>query len=178
MVNVEKLTNKKLAIELKPYCDQNHVKTISWLNSEDIKNTFGLTYHITVEQHDSWLKKNPNYLMWTINYKEVHVGNISLQINNRHHSANLQIYIGDNRFRGKRIGYHTMLLLLNELFTKSEINRIELCTLTDNKIAIALYKKIGFTFEGTHRQVIFKNNKYFDQYYWSILAEDWHDIRN
>ncbi|NDL64115.1 GNAT family N-acetyltransferase [Acerihabitans arboris] len=49
--------------------------------------------------------------------------------------------------------------------------RIELNVYIDNPAAIALYKKFGFTIEGTARNFAFRNGQYVDVYYMSRVGE-------
>lgn len=50
-----------------------------------------------------------------------------------------------------------------------QLHRLELTVITENKAAIALYRKQGFEIEGLKRQSLFMNNGYFDEYYMSKL---------
>ena len=44
------------------------------------------------------------------------------------------------------------------------MTRIELTLYSDNSVGIALYRKFGFEFEGTHRHYAFRNGEYVNAY--------------
>jgi len=51
------------------------------------------------------------------------------------------------------------------------LKRLELDVWTDNKAAIALYKKAGFAIEGTHRCRAFRDGQYIDAYSMARIRE-------
>ena len=79
-------------------------------------------------------------------------------INLINRSAEIAIYIGDKKFRGKGFSKEATLETLHFGFYKLGLNRIFLKVLNDNKIAIKLYESIGFRKEGTLIESVFKNN--------------------
>jgi putative acetyltransferase len=44
------------------------------------------------------------------------------------------------------------------------LSRVELTVYTDNAAGIALYEKVGFVREGTHRRYAFREGEYADAY--------------
>jgi putative acetyltransferase len=51
------------------------------------------------------------------------------------------------------------------------LTRIALTVYTDNKAALALYKKFGFEIEGTHRRYAFRDGGYVDAYSMARIRE-------
>lgn len=74
----------------------------------------------------------------------------------RRHSAVLGISVDDNH-RGEGIGKALLTSLIDAADNWLGISRIELTVFTDNEAAIALYRKIGFEAEGTHRAYALRN---------------------
>ena len=81
---------------LKPYAEAHHLKTIEWLNSDWLKESFGTHTEISLEKHQQWLKNNSDILIWTINSNANYIGNILLNPNHKNLSAYMQIYIGSS----------------------------------------------------------------------------------
>lgn len=83
------------------------------------------------------------------------------------HSAYLVIGILEE-YRGQRIG--TALFQSVDEWAKScHISRLELTVVTENKAAVALYKKSGFDIEGTKRNSLMIDEIPFDEYYMAKL---------
>ena len=58
------------------------------------------------------------------------------------------------------------------IFKTFNLNKISLEVLSDNKKAIHLYKKLGFTIEGIKRQEVLKKHGYVDSIVMSILKSE------
>lgn len=83
------------------------------------------------------------------------------------------IGIGDRDYRGKGFGTEAMQLLLQYAFEGLNLHRVNLCVFSYNKRAIRSYEKSGFQYEGTQREVIFKEDQRWDIIDMGILRRDW-----
>lgn len=83
------------------------------------------------------------------------------------HSAYLVIGILQ-AFSGQGIGTQ-LFQRLEEWAQHKHIHRLELTVMAHNTRGIALYKKQGFTIEGTRRHALLINGHYIDEYYMSKL---------
>jgi RimJ/RimL family protein N-acetyltransferase len=98
-----------------------------------------------------------------INENNEIIGLVSLtNINRINQSAIFHIMIGDSNSRGKGAGYYATNEMLRHAFLDMNLNRVELTVLTSNKKAIKLYEKVGFKYEGTKREAIYKEGKFVD----------------
>ena len=91
--------------------------------------------------------------------------------------AQLNILLGNPEIWDKGYGSEAVELLLRYGFHKLNLNSIQLGVNADNKRAIKSYKKSGFIHEGTRRQFIFRNNRYYDMVEMSVLRSDY-DVGN
>jgi L-phenylalanine/L-methionine N-acetyltransferase len=94
------------------------------------------------------------------------VGQIGLQVFSsprRKHVANIGMAVSAE-FQNKGIGSKLVSAALDLAFNWLSVKRIELEVYTDNEAAIKLYKKHGFSVEGTARAYAFKNGEYVDVY--------------
>ena len=160
-----------------PYGKEHDAKTVQWLNNAELQEDFGLSRTITVESHRAWVDANPKTLIWAITRESRHLGNVLLDVNENRRSAYLQIYLGEASDRGKGIGGMALSCVLDFGFKELALHRIWLHTLPTNKVAEALYRKEGFVFEGTERDAVFRNGAFTDQHRWSLLHQDWIDLK-
>lgn len=126
----------------------------------------------SIEDSYNWFDtNNPDYYLITYNFEKIgyfRTSNYSSQNNN--------MYIGSDlhyNWRGKGLGYKSYLKFIPFIFKKYKLNKISLEVLTTNVIAINLYKKLGFVFEGTKRKEIFKNDEYIDSNIMSMLYSEY-----
>ncbi|MBM7580161.1 GNAT family N-acetyltransferase [Jeotgalibacillus terrae] len=162
-------------IRLIPYNDDHDKNTVKWLNDEKIKSNFGLTKYVTIDSHKRWINSLKNTFIWAIYDPDTknHCGNILLFVNYQHHSAFFQLYIGDSQSYGKKLGYYSLVCVINFAFKQLSINRIWLQVFPDNVSAISLYEKLGFKKEGIERLSHYFEGKYKDQLRYSLLEKEW-----
>jgi diamine N-acetyltransferase len=83
------------------------------------------------------------------------------------------IVLLDKEVWGKGLGTEATQLIVDYGFNMLNLNRIQLHVNAENEPAKAVYTKIGFKHEGTLRQAMYKNSKYYDFWLMSILAEEY-----
>ncbi len=79
------------------------------------------------------------------------------------HTAGIGMAVRDDR-RGEGIGTALMRSVLGLADNWLGLTRLELRVYTDNEAGIALYEKLGFEVEGTHRRFVFRDGRYVDAY--------------
>lgn len=88
---------------------------------------------------------------------------------------NRNIYIGadiEESHRGKGLGYQSYLSMMSNLFTTRKLNKITLEVLSTNERAYKLYRKLGFSVEGTKRQEVWRNDTWVDSIIMSITRSE------
>lgn len=83
-----------------------------------------------------------------------------------------RIYIGEERFRSKGIGYQIMKKILKFCFEELELNRVSL-DYYDGNPAQKLYEKCGFKSEGVLREAFYKDGNFYNYNLMSILRKEW-----
>lgn len=96
---------------------------------------------------------------------------INLDYKNR--NAECIIDIGDKKAWGKGFGAEAMNLLLDFGFLEMNLHRISLRVFSFNSRAIKLYEKLGFQWEGTLRESIFRGGQWHDILQMSILKNEY-----
>jgi len=161
-------------LKLVPYESEHDQQTVCWLNSPDLKETFGSNRTVTLESHRLWVENSRDILIWAILDKTLaHKGNVLLHCMWRHRSAYFQIYIGDSQFRGRGTGSRVLRIILQYAFADLGLHRIWLHTLAGNTRAELMYQHAGFALEGCEREAILRDGVFHSQSRWSLLAHDW-----
>lgn len=102
------------------------------------------------------------------------IGNCTLMgFHGKNRSATMGIAIGDAVHRGKGFGTEAIKLLMEFGFLEMNLNRIELQVLELNAPARKLYERLGFKLEGTLRQSLFREGRYWDTYIMSMLRSEY-----
>lgn len=159
-------------IHIRKYSEENHPKTVEWLNSPDIRKSFGITYEVTLTQHSKWVKENPHVEFLPLYVDDDYIGNIVLTLQPRHKAAYLQIYIGSPERRGQGLGKDFMSLALKHCFDELGLHRIWLHVREYNTAALSLYKGLGFVDEGIERESIYSEGRFLNQVRMSLLKDE------
>ncbi|MDR0948816.1 MAG: GNAT family N-acetyltransferase [Lachnospiraceae bacterium] len=89
-----------------------------------------------------------------------------------HRNAFFGIVIGTVEDRNKGYGREALSLLSEYGFKTLNLHSIALTVHSDNGMAISCYKKVGFKEVGRLKEWVFKNGRYVDKLYMSILDSD------
>lgn len=122
---------------------------------------------------------DPTQVQFTICQKEddIPIGRVHIsRLDDHYHSFDItRIYIGRTDLRGKGLGEEALRLVLFYGFEERNCERVTLDHFTGNKIAAALYLKVGFQYEGVMRHAGRKNGEYLDLHLMSMLRNEYFD---
>jgi RimJ/RimL family protein N-acetyltransferase len=85
------------------------------------------------------------------------------------------MYIGADihpDYQGKGYGKQVYEILIPHLFEVYSLNKLSLEVLATNQRALNLYLKVGFKYEGTKREEVYRETGYIDSIMMSILKSD------
>jgi len=125
-----------------------------------------------LETYEWYYKTKPDF--WIIFENKERVGYFRLS---NYSKENKNIYIGADiapEYRGKGYAKFAYSKFIPFVFENYNVNKISLEVLCNNEIAISLYKKLGFIYEGTKREEIYKKDKYVDSIIMSILKKEYY----
>jgi RimJ/RimL family protein N-acetyltransferase len=106
---------------------------------------------------------------------DAHIGNVGLySIQWIARSAELRIIIGEKGFWNRRYGTEATQLTVDYGFSKLNLNSIYLGVNAEHSGAIKAYENVRFVREGTMRQYIYRNSRYYDAIRMSILREEYY----
>jgi RimJ/RimL family protein N-acetyltransferase len=107
------------------------------------------------------------------------IGVISLMnLSDTHASADLSIVVGHPEDRERGYGAEAIELILDYGFEVLDLQRIALSVFAFNDVAIAAYRKIGFSEEGRLRGALLRADARHDAILMSVLASEWRERRN
>lgn len=161
-------------------------QTLCWHNQSEIVDLYsGHPFPVNHEMELKWYERilTSNYpssvfgIETTDSHKLIGI-TVLKDINLINRSAETAIYIGDPESRGKGLSTEAIHLTMCFAFKQLGLNRLWLRVRSDNTTAIKLYHRVGFTQEGTLRQCIFKNGRYYDVFVLSILQSEFFKLVN
>ena len=123
------------------YCD--------WLNDTEV-NQYLLTRNSTLEELKEYIQKqidNPSSLFVGVFDKknDKHIGNMKLDhIVGQKSKVELGILIGAKNYWCKGIATEAMKLIIDYSCTSLKLDYIELAVFPENKVALRVFKKVGF----------------------------------
>ena len=101
-----------------------------------------------------------------------HIGNIKLgPIHWIHRSASIGIVIGDPRYRGRGYGREAIELVLRHAFTQLNVHKVTAGAYGDHTACLALFKQLGFSVEGSLRQHLYREGRYYDKIVMGLQRE-------
>lgn len=158
----------KHVILLRPLLDSDSASIYIWHN--DIEITLYSQNSLVMPQNEEDVhqfiekQKSERIITFGIEYDGVLVGYIGLSnINTINRSAEFFILIGEKKYWGKNIGFHSGRMILEYGFNSLNLHRIDLSVSDLNIRAVKLYEKLGFIHEGIKRDACFREGKYHNK---------------
>lgn len=155
---------------------------VTWLNIPEVRRNLLVNVPLSQAQEDGWfervlsrpLEEQPLAIEVSTPEGWHMVGNCGLfELDWRNRSAEIGIFIGNERFWNKGFGTETMRLMVKYGFDSLNLNRIYLRVFETNPRGIRCYEKAGFIHEGRLRQAEFQDGKYIDLLVMSVLRSEW-----
>ena len=174
------IMNQKIKMQLKQIRKSDLKLLIQWRNSKNIfpYNTqyFLLNSKIQTDWFNS-LQNDSSRKMFMISYDKIKIGICGLiNIDYKNKNANIAIIIGKTQLHAKGLGTMALSNLLNYGFKKLGLHRIGAEVIEYNKTSIHLFEKSKFKIDVIHRNVIWRNNRWWNMYSMSILKDDFNEI--
>lgn len=161
------LKGEKLYLRILTKKDINE-RYLSWLNDTEVvrfmrHRAFPTTFKALEEFIAS--RRWPNDLTLAIIDKKTnkHIGNIGLtSIDWVNRKAELGMLLGDKLFWNKGYMSEAFNLMTEHAFQRMNLHKLYAGTESDNKAAVALFKKMGWQLEGRFKEETYRDGKYVD----------------
>ena len=153
-------------------------RTWGWINDPGVYLKIGSHIPVSKSAQLKWFERTDQatdkiVLAICLNDGQVHVGNVSLDnIEVRHRTARLSIFVADEAQRGKSIGTRALRLLADYAFNFLNLNRVWCKATLGNDKVVHFYQKLGFKLEGVMRQHEFVDGRYVDKAILGLLSEE------
>jgi RimJ/RimL family protein N-acetyltransferase len=134
-------------IKLKPFTKNDFEIFKSWIHDEEGMIQFGgemFVFPITDEQLENYVNKKdikPLKVIWTETSETV--GHCELNYQDGHKRLS-RILIGEQKWRGKKIGEQIVMKMTELFFEDETTKKIDLNVFDWNKSAIKCYENVGF----------------------------------
>ncbi len=153
---------------------------VRWLNDPETTQYLLIYAPISTVDEERWFERLPerqnNYVFAfeaLIDDQWIHLGNVGLHdIDWKNSNATFGIVMGEKQYWGQGYGTKATKLMLRFAFDTLNLHRVELEVFEFNPRAIRAYEKAGFQREGTRRQSLFKDGRYWDAHRMAILSEE------
>ena len=155
MMNIKKIISE---ISFKNILKCNYDETLILLqirNELEIRENSFTKHKISLEEHNSWLKKisqkkdSKNFIVFN---KEKIIGNVYIYTPDNNPSLKFWSFYISKEYRKVGVGFALEYKALNLIFDKKSIELINCFVLNANKEVIKLHKKFGF------QEIVKKNN--------------------
>ena len=155
---------------------------IKWFNDPEVTHGLAAIFPMSEANEEIWfdnmlkrpIETQPLAIEIQIENEWKIIGNIAIfDFDKIAHSAEVGIVIGEKEFWGKGYGTKALKLILKHGFGTLNLNRISLQVYGLNDRAIRVYNKVGFVLEGTMRDAVYRQGKYYDVHIMSILRKEW-----
>jgi methionyl-tRNA formyltransferase/RimJ/RimL family protein N-acetyltransferase len=156
-------------VRLRPLRKEDSALLYQWITHRELVILNAPFYPVSEAAHESWIEsmltKSMDLVIFVIEELEASqaIGTCQLlNINWLHHSAELQIRIGDAPYQDRGFGSEAVTLLSHFGFSDLNLHRIYLHVFSTNTRAINTYKKCGFAQEGLLKEAAFIDGAWVD----------------
>lgn len=86
------------------------------------------------------------------------------------------ILIADRDYKGRGVGTLCTKSLTKYAFEELGMHKVTAEVLTENKASVGMFTKCGYKIDGTLRDDVYKNGRYYDVYSMSILKDEFDKV--
>lgn len=164
-------------IQLRPLEREDLKQLRDWRNDPEIFSRVREHRLLGMEDQEYWfnsLIRDSRNMMFGVMDEERFIGVCGLtHVDWVGRKAEVSIYIGDARFRGKGYGSMVLGLLADYAFGECNLNRLWAEVFESNEISARLFRKAGYASEGKMRKHAYKNKRFLDSEIFGLLREEW-----
>jgi RimJ/RimL family protein N-acetyltransferase len=86
------------------------------------------------------------------------------------------IDVCEDAYLNKGFGTEAFGLWIDHLFSNSDVHRLGFDTYSFNPRMVRVGEKLGFTLEGTEREVVYWQNEWVDRLHFGMLRREWESL--
>ena len=159
------MINVSGTIRLRSMVEEDSDFVVDLLNKKEIQINFPRSSKITKQSHINFIEKlkQSHEYYWIIEKDKCPVGTISIyNINYDHNRAEWGRFAIHPAYCRQGIGTSVLNAIIDYSFTTLKLHRLFCYSMSENKIALKLYSKLGFNIEGVLKEHIYIDGKYVD----------------
>lgn len=171
-------------VVLKPMGLEDAPNFVEWFKDKEITKFLGnQNKDLDLKKERAYIRglsKKKEQITWSIYTKDgIHIGSTDLHsLNKEHKKTEFGIMIGDKNYWNKGLGQDTLKTVIKYCFNTLKLNRFELIVFSDNSKALKCYTNCGLRLEGTKRQAVYRDGKYWDEIIMSLLKSEYKKLKN
>lgn len=123
------------------------------------------------------ISRGDNLHFAIVNNTDEYLGTISLKSIDLDSKSAEYAIATRKKAHGKGVAYAATGLILKKAFCEYGLHRVYLNVFADNKSAIKLYKRCGFSFEGEFREHLNIRGKYMSLEWYGMLENEYNESR-
>lgn len=168
-------------VKLREYRKEDAKLAQKLINNPSIKKnlTTSIPFPICEWEEEKWVQSNSafssskySFAIETLDDNK-YIGGCGINtINWLSRTAEIGIFIGNTDYHSKGYGSDALKVLINFIFNQMNIRKIKLNVYSFNERAIGCYKKLGFQNEGTLRDELFRDGKYYNIVMMGMFKEE------
>lgn len=168
-------------VRLREYNKEDAKLAQKYINEPSVKKnlTPSVPFLICEWEEEKWVQSNSafstsnySFAIETLNDSK-YIGGCGINtINWLSRTSEIGIFIGDTNYQSKGYGSDALKILIKFIFNQMNIRKIKLNVYDFNERAIRCYKKLGFKVEGTLRDELFRDGKYYDIIQMGLFKEE------
>lgn len=143
------------------------------------KDVVGWSFPVSKIEQEKWFEnqiQNKNNIRYIIEVDKKRIGLATItNIDWKNRKACHGIKLFSNDVKGKGYGTDTVNTIMKYAFEELQLNKLYSTILEYNVPSINLYKKCGWSIDGTLRESTFKQNRYVNELAVSILKKDYEE---
>lgn len=152
-------------------------KLRDWRNDPDVKRFTREYRELNIQSQLQWLDslaRDKNTVMFAVETKKGKlIGCTGLTyIDWKNRRAEVSIYIGDKNYKGKGYGTDALKTLMKYSFEELNLHMLFGEIFEYNKANIKLFEKCGFKRDGVLRHRLYRDGRYQNSIFYSILEEE------
>jgi len=161
---------------------EEHLEQVRlWRMKPEVSEYMYTSPDISAEQQKKWysnIKNDQTKKHWIIEADGERVGLVNLyNIDLTNKKAYWAYYLGETSVQGKGIGTQVELNILQYVFDVMKLNKLCCEVFTSNEKVIKLHEKFGSKVEGTLKEHIYKNGRFYDVVTMGALKSYWEKIK-
>lgn len=163
------MANRVARVRLRPLEPADLETARRWVHDPEIMRTVNRALPVSRQEQRQWYRDYVTrrdrviFAIEAVGRRPTYIGNAALNpIDWRARKAELMIYIGHPRYRGKGYGTEAIHALLALAFQQLNLHRVYLYTMASNVRAQRAFARCGFHLEGRQRDDVFQDGRYED----------------